>query len=323
MKECFIHKVFNSKHLAIIKTADDIMRQYAKQGYDLSLRQLYYQFVAHHDLANTEQSYKMLGDIISDARLAGLLDWDVLVDRGRETISNSHWNSPADIIDSAASSFRIDLWEDQPCHVEVMVEKQALEGVLVPVCRKLDIPFSANKGYSSSSAMYGVGQRLKDRLEDGKNIIIVYLGDHDPSGIDMTRDVRDRLAMFSEAGEWIGSDLLEDHDIAKPQVIIKPEYEDRFKVVRICLNMDQIRKYKPPPNPAKMSDSRALKYVSMHGNKSWELDALDPAVLAALVTTEVNKHIDADLWGDRVLKMETMKDELKDMAAEYRGKQDE
>ena len=307
MKQEFIPKTFNAKHAALITTADRIMRNYAAQGYDLSLRQLYYQFVAHHALPNTEQNYKLLGGVISDARLAGLLDWDSLVDRGRNTIRNSHWGTPADIIDSAASSFRIDLWETQRYHVEVMVEKQALEGVLVPVCRRLDVPFTANKGYSSSSAMYEAGKRLEEKIDQGKNVVIVYLGDHDPSGIDMGRDVLDRLALFSRAGYW---------DEGEKAVEIRDD--GVFGVERIALNMDQIKRYNPPPNPAKMTDSRAEGYVSKFGYESWELDALDPETLANLVTSTVQGYIDDEAWEERVALMEKGRSDLRDMAKTYR-----
>lgn len=306
-KESFIPKAFNAKHQALISTADQIMRSYAAQGYDLSLRQLYYQFVAHHGLPNTEQNYKLLGGVISDARLAGLLDWDSLVDRGRSTIRNSHWDTPADIIDSSASSFRIDLWDNQRYHVEVMVEKQALEGVLVPVCRRLDVPFTANKGYSSSSAMYEAGKRLAEKISHGKDIVVIYLGDHDPSGIDMGRDVLDRLALFSGAGYW-------DSD----ERAVQTRDDGAFTVERIALNMDQIRTYNPPPNPAKMTDSRAGGYVSKFGYESWELDALDPDTLAELVETAVANYIDSDRWGERVALMENGRQELLEMAKSYR-----
>lgn len=313
MYETFIDKRFNPKHSALVTTADAIMRRYASQGYDLSLRQLYYQFVAHHALPNTEQNYKLLGKVISDARLAGRLDWDCLVDRGRETTTNSHWESPADIIEASARQFRYNLWESQPWYVEVMVEKQALEGVLEPVCRRNDVPFTANKGYSSSSAMYQCGKRLRDAFDDGKKVAIIYLGDHDPSGIDMSRDVEQRLMLFSEAGEWDDSDQ---------QCYLDESYEDRYEVNRIALNIGQVRQYNPPPNPTKMSDTRADGYVRKFGGECWELDALDPEVLATLTETTIQSYLDTDLWNAAVLRQENAREDLKAMAADYRTKQD-
>lgn len=174
----FIEKRFNRSSLDIIEQADQICCAYAYQGYDLSLRQLYYQFIARDAFPNSEQSYNRLGSIISDARQAGLIDWDHIKDRGRSTVYNSHWKHPSDILDACAEQFRIDLWADQPNFVACMVEKQALEGVLEPVCEELDIPFTANKGYASSSLMYEFGRRIacETQKRDDREAHIVYLG---------------------------------------------------------------------------------------------------------------------------------------------------
>lgn len=311
--EVFIPKRFNPRHRALIDTADEVMRRYQSQGYDLSLRQLYYQFVAHHGLPNTEQNYKMLGNVISDARLAGELDWDSLVDRGRETISNPHWGSPANFLRVVAPQYRHDLWTDQEYHIEVMVEKQALEGVLVPVCRRLDVSFTANKGYSSSSHLYEIGQRLKDVLADRHKVVILYLGDHDPSGIDMTRDVFDRLRLFSGAGEWDEDDnrVVWSYDAYNYAYNDEPPFDpERFRVERIALNMDQVEAYNPPPNPAKLTDSRANSYVRQYGRQSWELDALDPEVLANLVDGAVREYMDTERWNARYDDMLTGRNRL-------------
>lgn len=327
--EAFIPKAFNPKHRAIIAQADKIMRAYASQGYDLSLRQLYYQFIAHHatlfpangpgGTQNTEQNYKMLGKVISDARLAGQLDWDSLVDRGRNTVKNATWETPADIVEAAAKQFRIDLWENQRYHVEVMVEKQALEGVLVPVCRRLDVHFTANKGYSSSSAMYEAGKRIQSYIDKGKDAVVIYLGDHDPSGIDMTRDVDDRLALFCGVGRWVDEDWeLDDLGLDKPGVFKDPDVEDRLQIVRVALNMDQVRRFNPPPNPAKMTDSRVDSYIRKYGRESWELDALDPATLAGLVETTIASYIDPEPWDEREALLKEGRDNLLAMAKKYR-----
>lgn len=290
MKEAFVNKSFEPKAMDIIRTAESICQNYARQGYDLSLRQLYYQFISRDLFPNTEQSYKRLGQIISEARLCGLIDWDHIKDRGRETQINTHWESPASILYGAAYSFRIDLWDNQPNHVEVMVEKQALEGVLHPVCKRLDVPFTANKGYSSSSLMYEVGKRLFTYGSKDCDLHVIYLGDHDPSGIDMTRDVKERLEQFS------------GYPVA---------------VHRIALNMDQVRTYDPPENPAKLTDSRAEGYIREFGHSSWELDALEPSLLASLVNDAVLDLRDDDLWDEAVAKQQAWRYELLEMARKY------
>lgn len=203
MREKFVDHRFSAASLKAIQTINDILAEYAAQGYRLSLRQLYYQLVARGLIENSVRSYKRTGGLVSDARLAGLVDWDMIEDRGRETAVNSHWNSPAEIIRTAAKAFRVDRWEGQPCYVEVFVEKDALSGILEPVCRGLDVRFTANRGYSSSSAMYEAGKRIAGAVEAGlpsrccAEVHLFYLGDHDPSGIDMTRDVTERLNLFT------------------------------------------------------------------------------------------------------------------------------
>ena len=197
MKEKFIDHRFNNASLELVETANGILNEYRNMGYRLSLRQLYYQLVARDYIENSVKSYKRIGNLISEARLAGLLDWGMIEDRGRETVIPTAWESPAQIVRAAAQQFRIDRWEGQPCYVEVMVEKDALSGILEPVCRDLHVRFTANKGYSSSSAMYETGKRIVKMEDCVEEIHIFYLGDHDPSGIDMTRDIAERLELFT------------------------------------------------------------------------------------------------------------------------------
>jgi hypothetical protein len=95
MRESFVQKRFGAEAQALIVIINRILADYEAQGYDLSLRQLYYQLVAQNIVPNTERSYKNVGNLVSDARLAGLIDRDMIKDRGRVMVSNSHWDNPA------------------------------------------------------------------------------------------------------------------------------------------------------------------------------------------------------------------------------------
>jgi DNA topoisomerase VI subunit A len=297
MREKYIEKRFGVKAQEMVLIINKILAEYAADGYDLSLRQLYYQLVSRNVVENTERSYKNVGNIVSDGRLAGLIDWDIIKDRGREMIQNPHWLSPADILNTAATQYRIDRWDTQPRYVEVMVEKQALEGVLIPVCSDWDVPFTANKGYSSSSAMHEAGKRIYKRLRDEKDIIIIYLGDHDPSGIDMTRDVEERLRLFAEC-----------------------HIDDTItvNVRRVALNMSQIEEMRPPENPAKMTDSRAEAYVQRFGESSWELDAIEPKRLAQLVSSAIEQEVDKKAWKQSGIQQQAGRDYIAKMARDYK-----
>ena len=282
--------------LAVIEQADAICREYDRQGYDLTLRQLYYQFVARGLVANTQQSYKRIGDIVNNGRLAGLLDWDHIIDRTRNLSSPNHWDSPTQIVEAIASQYRIDKRADQEVRVEVWVEKEALAGVVQRAARGADVAHFSCRGYVSQSELYNAGQRFQAYIESGQKVVVVHLGDHDPSGLDMTRDITTRVGRFLT----VGLGLVDEWDAPDPDYeasLLGPDardgefdlFEDApwFQVRRIALNWDQVQAYNPPPNPAKMTDSRAGDYVARYGHESWELDALDPAVLNTLITDEV------------------------------------
>lgn len=288
MKICYTPKTFSAAHEAIIRRANEILEEYDRQGYDLTLRQLYYQFVARGIIPNADNQYKRLGEIVAEARLAGRINWEHITDRTRNARRNSHWETPSGIIDSAAYSFAIDKWADQDNYVEVWIEKDALVGVLEQACRPLDVTFFSCRGYTSLSEVWAAAQRLQAEAEKGKDVHIIHLGDHDPSGVDMTRDIEARLRLFMEH---------EGH--AAPEVN------------RIALNMPQIRQYNPPPNPAKLTDSRGSGYVRKFGSQSWELDALEPTVLTALIQDAVYELRDVDRWAAAVERENAHKATLK------------
>ena len=273
---------------ALLLASMQVVDDYAAQGYQLTLRQLYYQLVARDLIPNEHRWYKKLGDVVSNGRLAGLIDWSAIVDRGRVPIMQPQWNGPADILRQAANQYRLDRWEGQENYVEVWCEKDALTSVLEPVCERYHVPFLANRGYSSVTAIYEAAGRIARAVRRGQRPVVIYLGDHDPSGVDMTRDVRDRLALMSNG--W-GID-----------------------VQRLALNYDQVEEYQPPPNPAKLTDSRAQSYLLLYGDESWELDALEPAVLDGMVSDAIDGLLDLDLYNERLEEEEVDKAAILEVA---------
>lgn len=255
-------------HLQVVEQANRIIAEYMRQGFTLTLRQLYYQFVSRDLIPNNAKEYKRLGSIINDARLAGLIDWHALEDRTRNLEALPHWSSPADLVRACADQFRIDRWEDQPHRVEVWIEKDALTGIIEGVCREFDVPFFSCRGYTSQSEMWQAGQRLMRYRKRGQMPVILHFGDHDPSGIDMTRDIRERLELFMGG----------------------------LELRRMALNMDQVTEYDPPPNFAKVTDSRCAGYIREFGEDSWELDALEPAVIEGLIRDELDGLIEPAAW---------------------------
>lgn len=283
MKHAYINKSLSQKKLDLIEDANEIIEEYQTDGFDLTLRQLYYQFVARGKIENTERSYKNLGNTITDGRLCGLIDWEAIEDRTRNVRENTHWESPRQILTSAQRWFYMDRWVNQSVRVEVWIEKDALVGVVEDVCRKHDVPLFSCRGYVSASEMHKAAQRLLRNEQHGQDTIILHLGDHDPSGVDMTRDIKARLCLF-ECTE--------------------------FCVHRIALNMDQIQELKPPPNPAKLKDTRAKRYIKEFGRKSWELDAIEPAMMQNLIETQIDLYKDDERWSEVEQREEECKEKL-------------
>ncbi len=308
MKQQFKEIALKAEARQVIHTADQIITSYQQQGYRLTLRQLYYQFVSHNLITNEEKSYKRLAGIISDGRLAGLLDWDGIEDRGREPSVPLQFNNLQHRIDSALANYRLHRWEGQAAYCELWVEKQALAGVLAPLAREFHVTLCVNKGYSSQSAMYDAAKRFREgqgtqgdmeiyvdyansgcsrdefdpsaRLDSEREGHLFYLGDHDPSGEDMVRDIRDRMAMFGV------------HDL---------------NVTKIALTTAQVQQYRPPPNPAKITDPRAKAYIAQHGNSSWEVDSLPPPVLVRLIRSAFKAIIDRPLMDEVMAREEADK----------------
>lgn len=271
---------FSPAHLDVIEKANKIIIQYKAEGYSLTLRQVYYRFVANDFIENNMKSYKRLGDIINNARLGGLIDWYAIEDRTRNLRGLTTWDSPHEIITNAARGFRIDKWEHQRYHVEVWVEKDALVDVVGQACDAHQVSYFSCRGYTSQSEMWAAAQRLGTHEES----VVIHLGDHDPSGVDMSRDIEERLNLFMPSGSLF------------------------FK--RIALNMPQIEQYTPPPNPAKITDSRAKGYIEKFGEDSWELDALEPQVISELIDEEIAVWKNEVAWEAAVVRETALRREL-------------
>lgn len=271
--------------LARLRQIGRVLAQYEKMDITLTLRQLYYQLVSQNIIRNHDREYKNLGNLLSRARLAGLVDWSAIEDRVRQAQRALEFKTIQARVDLAVENFRLPRWNTQPYYVELWCEKDALTSVLEPICDDLHTTLMVNRGYSSSSAMYYAAKRI-NKNRNGKDARIIYLGDFDPSGEDMVRDVTDRMALF-----------LQDD-------------AEHLQVKKLALTPDQIERYRLPPNPAKMSDSRAARFVGKHGNQSYEVDALPPDVLQAMVRNEIEMYMDLDAYEQVKQEEDRLKDKL-------------
>lgn len=274
MKMVFKEKTFRKSSLDRISVINGIIQEYTDQGFSLTLRQLYYQLVSRDIIPNNQKEYKKISDLVSDARRAGLVDWGAIVDRTRYLRQFIHYSEPGEAVRRAANGYSIDLMEDQKIYMEVWVEKDALVDVVGKACEQYDIPYFACRGYTSDSELFQAGRRMRFKHMDGKQVVLLHLGDHDPSGVDMSRDILTRLEMFGEM-------------------------QGKIDFQRIALNRDQIERYNLPANPAKKTDSRVKAYVEQYGTESWELDALEPKTLKELIQDTIVKYLDMDKFRKR------------------------
>lgn len=271
MKICYVPWKPTGATIPLLNEVNKIVDHYLSNRLALTLRQLYYRLVATGILEeNNIRQYKKLQRIVNDARLGGLLDWDAIEDRGRHVHSHSSWTDPQAILQSAADSFKLPLWDDQPKHLEVWVEKDALLGVMQRACERWRVSYTSSRGNTSQSEAYVAARRFKRYARDGKQCVILHMADHDPTGVDMTRDLQDRFRMFDAP----------------------------VTVQRLALTYEQVLERNPPPQFAKETDSRTAGYVAQFGDECWELDAIEPLEMVELVADAIKGHIDLDLWSE-------------------------
>lgn len=291
--EAFIPKKFTKAHEWVIRQANRIIDEYLEQGYTLTLRQIHYQFVARDLYENTQANYKRLGNILDAARKAGLVDWGAIEDRTRILRRIPVWDGPEKALERIRDSFKLDPWDDQPKlrRIEVWVEKDAAVGIVQPTCDKLRLPYFSCRGYSSSSGLYEAGKRLAAYHDAGYETTVLYLGDHDPSGVQMTEVSEERVEMY-----------------ARHQIDFR----------RIALTLPQVEEFSPPPNFAKETDSRTKWYVErFETEECWELDALSPKTVDQIIRAEVEPMIDEKAWAATLEKEEEHRKVLAEIISDW------
>lgn len=292
--------------LDIIRGIRQITDEYEAQGYVLTVRQIYYQFVSRGWLpsdgtikANGKpaRSYDLVQGMANTGRNCGLLSWTSIEDRGRNLRGLGHYTSPAQAIAKMRRRYRIDMWANQPFRPEFWVEKQALEGVVGQMASMLQVDYYAQKGYNSTSEHWAAAQRFVDYIHKGQRPIVFHLGDLDPSGWHMTQSNIEKLSMYA------GVPIM---------------------VQRLALSIGQVEQYSPPPFRTKDSDARAADFRTQmedwghDGDESYELDALEPPILHGIMKDAVDRIRDENAW-DAMVSQEVEDKRLLDEMIETLG----
>jgi hypothetical protein len=301
---------------ADIKTEiDKALEFFAAQGVKPSLRTLYYRLVSVKALPHTNSAYKTLSRKLVEWRKEGHYDWDFLQDATRivmgypddgtynegeiaafeRNIDNQLGEISLDkilseLFDHLEPSFDYGRWATQPNIVEVWVEKEAMAQTLSAWLKDKSVTIRVNRGYSSWTFIYNNVRDLSEIVDRHDKIIILYCGDHDPSGLDIDR-------FLDEALDYFGID---------------PE---KIEFRRFALTQNQINRYQLPPIEVNEKDPRAGGYVQLYGNRAWELDAL-LAYAPEDFKVDLRGAVDSYYDGAIAQKVSDRADELGDQAGE-------
>lgn len=226
-------------------------------------------FVGGHIDSMAKVNTDKVSKLLVWAREQGRLPWEWVVDETREVEQVSTWREPGELINAAVRQYRKDYWEAQPLRVEVLSEKGTVRGTAAPILNCYGIPFRVMHGYGSATSLYGLAQ---DSLGSTKPLVLLYIGDWDPSGLHMSEvDLPARLN----------------------------RYGGEARIERLALNYGDVRPSTALPSfevETKAKDPRCTWFVDHYGLRCWEVDALSPVVLRQRLEQRILSLIDRDAW---------------------------
>jgi hypothetical protein len=252
----------------------------------LTVRQLFYQLVSRGEVQKTERAYKRVCDATVQMRLDGSLSYGKIADGSRTRRTSISWNGMKGLLEDAAAMYRRDYWAGQACRVEIWCEKDALTGVIRPVCYEYGVTYVATRGFPSLTLVY---ESAVEMARAGCLFRVYYFGDHDASGRAIDRNLESELSRHGAL------------------VVVE----------RVALEPWQIEEYRLPTRPGKTADSRHRGFAAEFGDASVELDALPPDVLTGLVRDSIVGNIDGQEWA-RVQRIEALERETLESVSRLR-----
>jgi hypothetical protein len=245
----------------------------------VTVRQLFYRLVSNGTLENTKRAYQLVSKITTKARKDGRCPYEWIVDRSRPTYMPNVFTDAADYAEVVKQGYRRDYWADQPNHVEVWTEKDAIIGSIESVTDELGVTVRVGRGFFSTTRINEIAQHFERITRQGKAIFVIYLGDHDPSGVEIQNEGGDRL-----------------HDLLQRRLGEAFSYN----LQRVAILKPDIAAFGLPPLRIKNTDSRATKFRKLHGEGCVELDALPPTELRRRLGAAIERLIDSKGWARAV-----------------------
>ncbi len=257
----------------------------------MTVRQIFYRLVSCGAIAKTEKEYKStVVRLLRDMRLSGDIPFSAIDDYTRYVRKPKTYSSAWEALREMARAYRRAIWDNQAVQVEIWLEKDALAGVLMPVTKRWDVPLLVTRGYPSVTCLHEAAERL---AAVGKPALLYYIGDHDPSGLDIPRQVEEGIRDFV------------------------PDLRLTFR--RVAVTEEQIQEWGLPTRPTKKQDSRSKGFQG----ESVEVDAIEPAQLRDLAERCIKRHVDEQALSKLKAAEKRERDMLLDMAARFRVRQHE
>ena len=234
----------------------------------MTVRQVYYQAVSRGLIDKTEAEYKnVVCRLLGNMRREGQLPYRWIADNTRWMRKPDTYYNLADMLTLTQQTYRRAIWSNQQVRVEVWLEKEALAGVLYNVTAEWDVPLMVTRGYPSMSYIHSAAEVIAEATHFTH---IYYFGDHDPSGVDISRFVEQGIGELLDQWGW--------------------DPKGCFSFERVAVTPPQITEYDLPTRPTKKSDSRAKNFRG----ESVEVDAIEPDMLRVLCRNCIERHIDVD-----------------------------
>jgi len=228
----------------------------------MSVRQVFYQLTTQGVIEKTEKEYKhTVIRLLGEMRLNDELPFSWIADNSRWMRKPDTHSSLKAMLDITASTYRRALWIDQEDYVEIWLEKEALSGVIYSVTDRWDVPLMVTRGYPSLTFLHEAAECIE---EECRPVYLYYLGDWDPSGLDIARNVQERLEEFA--------------------------FDAEIHFERIAVTPEQVEQWSLPTRPTKQTDTRSRRFTGA----SVELDAIPPNKLRELVNDCIEQHVDGE-----------------------------
>jgi hypothetical protein len=326
---------FYDDKAALLPHVQAVIEEYAAAGFKLNPRGVAYRLEGTGVITKTDENFQQVEDVVKQGRMMGLIDWDLIQIGGDRAFSeNPTWNGPKDRLQAAAKTYNDDKWARQKRRAYVLTEKVGLRGILEPVADEYDVPVRPCKGYDGLGDIRATALRIMagtpggrllravhNTTEDGsitldeavagwsvdddsdqdQQAVVLFVGDHDPSGLDLERDVQAKLDTFGAAGLY-----------------------ELKRVAVTCDETCQADEIELHSNPAKESDKRWPGYIAAgHTDQAWEVESIEPTVLAARVREAILAEVDVDQWQTDVDQQESDRGRISALADDWDGDEEE